>query len=312
MSSRSTRNTLLAAGAGVGVIAGVLRVVAEGLSLSDYLSFPTPTWLRVASGFELLAWAFVVAAFGTALVGFLLGSRRTRTAVLAVSAGLFAGYGIALLANALIDLVQEWRLPNEPWAFRASGCAAAAAGLSVGIAGVVVAIGVLSNRPDGLLGWGSIGLGGHFGLLATAYSFSLAELLTFRFGPIRAEVSWGLGTTAGGELLVAAGAAVAAVAFFVSNGRRERGEPWQAQREGSLAIAATVFTVGFVVATVGLMLLASGSGDIGHRVAEDWLQAVSELLLAGAAACGAVGFFLSRRELEQRDGPDTAAFADPG
>jgi hypothetical protein len=88
VSSRSARNTLLAASAAVGVIAGVLRVVAASLSLDDFLSFPVATWLRVASGLEVLAWVFVAAAFGTALVGFLLGSRRTRTKALAVSAGL--------------------------------------------------------------------------------------------------------------------------------------------------------------------------------------------------------------------------------
>lgn len=312
MSSRAARNTLLAVGAAVGVVAAVLRVVAASLSLSDFLSFPVNTSLKVASGFEVLAWVFVVAAFGTALVAFLLRSRLTRTRVLAVSAGLFAGYGVALLADALIDLVQEWGISGQSWTFRASECAGAAAGLSVVIAGVLVTIGVMSSRPDGLLGWGSIALAGHFGLLAAAYSFELAAYLTFPLSAFPGEITWGLGTHAGGQLLVAAGAVVASVAFLSSNGRRKRGEPWQVQREGSLGIAAIVFTVGFLVATVGLMLLASHAGGFGRNVAEDWLQAVAELLLAAAAACGVFGFFLSRRGLEQRDGPDPAAFADPG
>jgi hypothetical protein len=312
VSSRSTRNTLLAAGAAVGVVAAVLRVVASSLSFADLVSFPVvPTSLKVASGFELLAWVFVVAAFGTALAGFLLRSRRTRTAVLAVSAGLFAGYGASLLADALIGLVENWGFP-EQWTFRASQCAGAAAGLSVAIAGVLVAIGLLSRRSDGLLGWGSIGLAGYFGLLAAAYSFSLAGFLTISFGAIPGEISWGLGTNAGGQLLAAAGGAVAAAAFFSSNGRCKRGEPWQAQREGSLGIAAGVITVGFLIATAGLMLLASHAVGGRRNVAVYWLQAVAELLLAGAAVCGVVGFVLSRRGLEQRDGPDTAAFADPG
>ena len=312
MSSRSTRNTLLAVGAAVGVVAGVLRLVAASLSLDDFLSFPVDTWLKVASGFDVLSWVFVTVAFGTALVGFLLGSQRARTTVLAVSAGLFAGYGVSLLADALIELVQQWGFSGLPWTFRASGCAEAAAGLSVALAGALVAIGLLSSRPEGLLGWGSIGLAGHFGLLAAAYSFALAEVLTFSFGALPGEISWGLGTHAGGQFLAAAGAAVAAVAFFVSNGRRKRGEPWHAQREGSLGIAAIVFTVGFLVGAVGLMLLASHTGGGGRRVAEAWLQAVAELLFAGVATCGAVGFFLSRRGLEERDGPDTTALADPG
>lgn len=84
------------------------------------------------------------------------------------------------------------------------------------------------------------------------------------------------------------------------------------QREGSPGIAAIVIAVGYLVATVGLMLIAAHAGGLGRDVAEDWLQAVGELLIGMAAACGAVGFFLSRRGLEQRDRPDTAALADPG
>jgi hypothetical protein len=313
VSSRSARSNLLAAGAGVGVIAGVLRVVATSLAFADLFSFPIPvgTWLKVASGFDVLAWVFVVAAFGVALAGFLVRSRRTRATVLAVSAGLFAGCGVSLLAYALIELVQQWGY-GLTWTYRASGCAEAAAGLSVAVAGVLVAIGFLSSRPDGLLGWGAIGLAGHFGLLATAYSFALAEVLTVSFGAIPGEISWGLGTHAGGQLLVAAGAVVASVAFFRSNGRRKRGEPWQARRESSLGVAAVVIAVGFLVGAVGLMLLASRVGGDGRHLAEYWLQAVAELLLAGTATCGAVGFFLSRSGLEQRDGPDTAALPDPG
>lgn len=125
------------------------------------------------------------------------------------------------------------------------------------------------------------------------------------------RVSWGLGTTAGGYVVVAAGAVVAVVAFFGSNGRRKRGAPWQAQREGSLGIAAIVFAVGFLVVSIGMMLFASLAGS-GRTGAEEWLQAVAQLLLALAAACGAVGLFRSRRGLEQRDRPDPAAFADPG
>jgi hypothetical protein len=269
------------------------------------------TSLKVASGLEVLAWVFVAAAFGTALVGFLQSSQRKRTTVLAVSAALVAGYGASLLANALIELVQNWGFQQQ-WTFKASQCAGAAAGLTVLVAGVLVAIGLLSSRPDGLLGWGSVGLAGHFGLLAAAYSFELAAFLTVFFGTIPGQVSWGLGTNAAGQLLVAAGAGVAGVAFFISSGRRKRGEPWQAQREGSLGNGAAVSAFGFLLSTVGLLLLASHASGSGRSLAESWLQVVAEFLLAGVAVCGAVGLFLSRRGLEERHGPDTAAFADPG
>lgn len=172
------------------------------------------------------------------------------------------------------------------------------------IAALIVAIGVVAIRPDGLLGWASIALAGYFALLCAFYSFELAGLLALFTPPAR--VSWGAGTVAGGNLVVAAAAVVAGIAFFSSNGRRKSGVPWQAQREGSLGSAATVFAVGFLIGSVGLMLLAAQSGG-GRIVSEEWLRAVAQLLLAFAAACGAAGFFRSRRDAEQRLSAYTAA-----
>ena len=118
MSSRSARNSLLAAAAAIGVVAGVLQVVATSLSFADYLSFHTFTSLKIASGLSLLGWVFVLAAFGAAVVALFLRSRRTRTTVLAVSAGLFIGYGASTFAAALIELIRSWGFP-EPREFRA-------------------------------------------------------------------------------------------------------------------------------------------------------------------------------------------------
>ena len=155
-------------------------------------------------------------------------------------------------------------------------------------------LGLLSSRPDGLLGWASIGLAGHFGLLAAAYSFELAWFLTFG---VPSATSWGLGTTAGGHLVATVGGVVAAVAFFVADNRRKHRELWGAEREGSLGSAAIVFAAGFGVATVGLILIAWHAGFSSRNEAEQWLQVVAELLLALAAVCGAIGFFASRREI---------------
>jgi hypothetical protein len=47
------------------------------------------------------------------------------------------------------------------------------------------------------------------------------------------------------------------------------------------------------------MLFASEAGS-GRFATEQWLQAVGQLLLAPAAACGAVGFFRSRRDAGRR------------
>jgi hypothetical protein len=317
VSSRTTRNSLLAGAAAIGVVATVLQVVASSLSFGDFLKFPGFTSLKVASGLSLLGWVIVLAAFGVALAAFLLRSRGTRTTVLAVSAGLFAGSGLASLAAVLIDLIQSWGSPFEPWEFKADGVAQAAAAACLALAALLVLIGLLSARPDGLLGWGSVGLAGYFGFLAAAFSFNLAGYQRF-FHPIPGEISWGLGTHAGGHLVEAVAALLAAAAFFGASARRARREPWAARREGSLEIAAIVFAVGFLFVSVGLMLLASQIGDNGRQQAEYWLQAVGQLLLAFAAACGAVGFFRSRRDAERRgrledgDGPDLSALADPG
>ena len=83
VSSRMARNSLLAAAAAIGVVAAVLQGVAASLSFADFLEFRGFTSLKVASGVEMLGWVFALVAFGVALAGFLLGSRRTRRTVLA-------------------------------------------------------------------------------------------------------------------------------------------------------------------------------------------------------------------------------------
>jgi hypothetical protein len=165
--SRPTRNTLLAAGAAFGLMSAALVVVASSLSFADILSVPAFGSLKVAVGLLLLSRVFTLAAFGAALAGFLIESRRVRRTGLAVSAGLFAVSGVLGLAGSLAELIQEWDF-HQPWTYTAGQCAGAAAGLSLAIAALLALIGVLSNRPDGLLGWASIGLAGHFGLLAAA------------------------------------------------------------------------------------------------------------------------------------------------
>ena len=311
MGSRSARNSLLAAAVAIGVVAAVLQVAATSLGLSEILRFPASTWLKVATSFDLVGWVFVLAAFAAALAGFLAGSRRT----LAVSAGLFVGFGVSTLVAALIELIESWGSFFEPWEFKADGIAESAAAASLVIAALLVLIGVLAARPDRLLGWGSVGLAGWAGLLATGYSFQLAGYL--RFGQIPSEVTWGFGTHAGGYALTGVAAVVAAVAFFKASGRRKRGEPWAARREGALGTAAIVFGVGFLVSSVGLMLLASQINGVGREEASYWLMAVGQLFLAFAAVCGAIGFFSSRGDAERRgrledgDGPDLSPLADP-
>jgi hypothetical protein len=237
VSSRSARNILLAVASAVGVVAAVLQVVASSLSLADFLRFPEPTAFKVAVAFGVVGWVCVLAAFAVALAGFLLRSRRGRTTVLAVSAGLFVGFGLSILVAALINLIKSGGL--EPWAYKVSQSAEITAGAFLAVAAVLVLIGVLSARPDGILGWGSVGLAGYFAMLAVAYSFELAGILSFVSPP--AEISGALGTHAFGHLVTAAAAVVAAppssaravAASAVSRGRHSGRARWESPPSSS-------------------------------------------------------------------------------
>jgi hypothetical protein len=134
--TRSTRNTLLAAGAAFGVMSAVLVVVASSLSFADALSLPFFGSLKVADCLFLLSRVFTLVAFGAALAGFLVEPRRMRRTVLAVSAGLFAASGVSGLAGSLTELIQEWDF-HQPWTSTAGQCASAAAGLSLAIAALL-------------------------------------------------------------------------------------------------------------------------------------------------------------------------------
>jgi MFS family permease len=306
LSSPSARNTLLAAGAAFGVMAAVLQLISATLTFSDYLRLPAGAFtdFKVAAGLDVLQWVFGLAAFGTALAAFLLAPRSRRTTVLAVAAGLFVGYGLAQLAGNLVLAIFE-SSHSAPWQFIGAESAGAAAGAIVAIAALLVAVGIRSSRPDGRLGSASIVLAGSFALLCASYSLELAGYLDFPF-TVPGRVSGGLGTTAAGYFVEAVAALVAGVAFLTSNSRRRRGEAWQAQRESSLGIAASVFAVGFLVASAGRMLVASLEGGTSRNKAEEWLQAVGLLLLALAAVCGAVGFFVSSHEAGRRGSPPAA------
>ncbi|HEU5242788.1 MAG TPA: hypothetical protein VFU33_00175 [Gaiellaceae bacterium] len=299
MSSRSSRNTLLAGAAASGVVAAVLLLVSTGLTFSDYLSFPGElAELKVSAGLDVLEWALALAAFGTALAAFLLTSRNARTKALAAAAGLFVGQGLAELAGDLMRVIFG-ASHSQSWQFLASQSAGAAAGAALAVAALLVALGIRATRPDGRLGAAAVSLAGSYALLCAAYGFELAGFLHLPF-TLPARFSSGLGTIAAGHFAVAVGAVVAGVAFFTSDGLRRRGEVWQAQREGSLGAAASIIAVGFLGAGIGLMLLSSSQGGTGRNKAEEWLQAVGQLLLALAAVCGGVGFFRSRRDADRR------------
>jgi hypothetical protein len=294
--ARSTRNTLLAAGAAFGLMSAVLQLISASLSLSDVLAFPSLfTELKVAAAFDIVQWVFGIAAFGTALAAFLIAPRRLRTTVLAVAAVLFVGHGLAQFAGDLLRTIFGASDPGA-WQFIAAVSAGSAAGASLAVAAVLVAIGIRSSRPDGRLGAAAIALAVSFALLCAAYGIDLAGYLDLDLPTaLPSDLTDGLGTIAAGQFVIAVGALVAGLAFLGSNGRRLRGEAWQAQRERSLGIAATVLAVGFLVASVGRMLVSSAENGSSRNTAEAWLQAVGLLLLAPAAVWGAIGFFVSAR-----------------
>lgn len=273
---RSPRNTFLAAAAAVGAVAAALQVGARAFSLSDTLSSFFPTYYKVISAFGLVGAVFMLCAFVVALDAFTRRQRARRTLLLAASAALFAGYGSALLTSGLIATIKSGT--NTFWTFTASGSAGAGSGLALFLAASLVAFGVVSSAPNGLLGRASAALAGFFVLSAAAYAFELAGLLDVL--PLPTRVSGGFATTAAGHFVAGVAALIAVRTYLGDPARRERG----------LGAAAAVFALGFLVAGIGAILTA-----VHTQGATSWLQAVSFLVLAAAAATGVAAFSRSAR-----------------
>jgi len=290
----------------------VLHLSAASLSFASALEFFFyPAWLRTSEGLAALSSLLAVGGYAAAFAGFLHATPRRR--LLGLAGIFFAASGAAGAADHVVRSV-EYTTHPVGGKFQAAEIVGAAGSLAFVAAGVVVAVAFLSSREgrrrDLVLGWAAVALVAYFCL-----TFVSLLLYAIAYSDLHAPsgVASGLGVQAAGFAVAVGGAVVAARAFLRSDPDGE----WQrlAHRDGLLAEAATIVGLGSLGTAIGAMVYAGALSDLEtdtKQLATNWLSGVSYLGLACAAICAGVAFRASRRELEQRDGSDPAAFADPG
>jgi hypothetical protein len=300
-----TRNGLLAYAAEIAAVSGVLEAAARMVRVFDQWGIVAAAY-KAADILVLLSSVVTIVAFVVAWAGLQRVARSSRLRTLSTGAGLYAVAAAFATAADLIRTVESISV-SAAWKFTATEAAWTAGRIVLVAAAVLVALGLRRGDPDVGLGRASVAVGAYAGLFAVAYGFELAEVLSFPapFSSSR-EATGGLGVIAGGWAIVTVAAVVAAAAFFAAGVRRARGDAWKARREGTLGRSALVFAIGFAVSAVGLALYDARFG----RGAEQWLESVSDSVLAAAAGCAAVAFLRSRRRLELDDGSDLAVLPD--
>jgi len=306
-----TRNGLLAYAAQIGGVSAVFAAAARMIALWEQSGY-TARGYTAADTLDLVSSAVTIAAFAVAWAGFQRVARQRRLEALSVAAGLFAAGAAAAGLADLIRTAESISL-GAAWKFTATETAWTAGRVALVAAAVLVVVGLRNGASDAELGRASLAVAAYAGLFAAAYGFELTEVISFPapFSP-SGEATGGLGLIAGGWVVVAVAAVLAAAALYDAGVRRARGEAWRSLREGMLARSAVVFAAGFAVSAAGFMLYTRYG-----RGAEQWLEGFSQLGLAAAAGCAAVAFLGSRRRilqrgLEQSDGSDLAVLSDPG
>jgi hypothetical protein len=251
-----------------------------------------------------------VGAYVAACAGFL---RATSGRLLGLAGALFAASGAAQLADHLIRSVEYTRHATVG-TVAAAEIVGAASAVAFVCAGVIAAVAFLSSREgsrrDPVLGRAGVSLVAYFCL-----TFVSLLLYAIAYSDVHAPGGFasGLAMQAAGAAVGAIGAVLAAIAFLRSgpDGERRR----LATRDGLLALAATIVGLGYFVTAIGAMVYAGSVSSVetdSKEQAANWLGGVSYLVLLAAAICAADAFWVSRRELEQGDGSDSPAFADPG
>lgn len=278
METRSTRDSRLAAASVVGVVAGCVVIATQSYDLANSPSY-IPTYREVSDLIGVVGAVALLGAFGASWAAFFVGVRDGRARMLAIAAGLFAAYGASLAVAPVLELVNA--SSDAPWKFVAADAAFAAHGIALLVAAALVARAVLLGRPGWVLGWAFLLVAVHFALLATAYGFELAT--SYEFGSPAGRVVASLVVVAAGYLVTAAAAVKAAIAVAAEYLWRDR----------ELGIAAAVFAAGFMIVTVGFVVLATIGADV-----EICLFATFPFVLAVSAVVGVAGFF-SVREAPQ-------------
>jgi hypothetical protein len=145
---------------------------------------------------------------------------------------------------------------------------------------------------DGLLLWGAAGLGAAL-VLSTASAIVYLDSVRL-FG----DGNDGLRLATIGVAVGIGGAAVAAIAFFVSRRQQQRGAvQWLARREALIAAGLAIFFVGFTLTGFGNATIANASaGDdfVPQLLTTSHLvEAISGWILGAGAAIVAAGFLVS-------------------
>lgn len=294
------RNQLLAVAAGIGAVAGAVRLAGKAIALSHALSESLlPTSWKLADTFDLVGVIFMAAAFAVAVVAFRRTARAERKRLLGVSAGLFALYGLAVVVSDLIFAVVEDHL--LPPGFARVEWFAAGSAIALVIAAVLIGIAMRSASSSRGLGWGCLGLALYFALGATALALDLARIenALASYGQVRGTSTGTPGHVVASSSAAIGGAVIGAVAAALAAGAFLG---WLSRRDQALCVAASGLGLGFLTGAVGLII----DGQYGHGTA-NWLQAVSSVVLAMSAACGAVAFW---RSSQQCDRPDFAVLPD--
>jgi hypothetical protein len=279
---------------------------ANALELDFY-----PRWLRISEGLVALSALLAIGAYVEARAGFLRAPSRPR--LLGLAAIFFAASGAGALADHVIRSVQ-YSGHGVAGTFAAAEIVGAAASMAFVSAGVVAAVAFLSttdsSRRDPLLGCAAVGLVAYFGLTFVHF---LLYAVGYSRGPAPGGFIGGLAMQAAGAAVGGLGPVLAAVAFLRADpdGELQR----LAVRERLLAEAALTVGLGYLVTAIGALVYAGSISDFetdSKQIAANWLNGVGYVGLMCVAICAGLAFRASRRALEERDGPDPAAFADPG
>jgi hypothetical protein len=288
-----------------------LHLSAASLNFADALErFFYPSWVRLSEGLFALSALLATGGYVAAFLGFRRPGSRRR--LLGRAAILFAASGAAELADHVNRSVQ-YAGQGAIGTVVAAEIVGAAASLAFLVAGAVAAVAFLSSREapgrDLVLGWAAVMLVAFYAL-----SFVSGLLYAVAYSDVHAPGGFagGLAVQAAGAALAAFGAVAAAIAFRRPgpNGEQQR----LADRDGLLGQAATTIGLGYLLSAIGAMVYAGSVPGLEidtKAAAANWLSGVDYLGLACAAICAGIAFRASRPELEDRDGPDLAALADP-
>jgi hypothetical protein len=292
---RTVRDAAIAAGAAVASLGFVVSGAAVLVDMIEVIRIGyAPTTYDIGKGLDVGHDLVLAGAFG--LVSFAVVAnvdrRERRLAFAAVVAAVAFAAWIA--AQALYG-VSEPRGLDQLVVSDVLGALAASALVAGAIVAAVAFRGAESAPPedqaqrDGLLAWAA-------GALGLSLAFSTASAIVFNSSLFPGRP--GASTFISGLAIGIGGAALAAVAFLVSQRKQRRAaDRWMHWRELLIAVAMAIFVVGFVFTAVGDGMTANASAhdDFTHQLftTSHWLEAASGWILSACAALAAVGFLVS-------------------